>query len=50
MAAAIGPRPMADAWVGQKTGITRRWDNKTLGLFLVAQFAPKTGPHFSDCA
>ena len=26
MEAAIGPRPMADARVGQKTGITRRWD------------------------
>ena len=25
MEAAIGPRPMADARVGQKTGITRRW-------------------------
>ena len=32
MEAAIGPRPMADARVGQKTGITRRWDSQKTGI------------------
>ena len=35
---------------GGRAGWPEDWDNKTLGLFLVAQSAPKTGPHFSDCA
>ena len=35
---------------GGRAGWPEDRDNKTLGLFLVAQFAPKTGPHFSACA
>ena len=35
---------------GGRAGWPEDRNSKALGLFLVAQFAPKTGRHFSDCA
>ena len=54
MEAAIGPRPMADARVGQKTGITRRWakrgtrpaapkDQRTTSAYIFGAICPAQG-------
>ncbi len=54
MEAAIGPRPMADARVGQKTGITRCWakrgtrpaapkDLRTVSAWIFGAICPALG-------